>query len=98
MDLLADCKSASSNSELDYEERQVSLKRSLDRGREEYKAATRLPQVQKKPLFRRIFLMLPCLSLRCEVLRRRLQNAGLHLKSSIISAHVRLMCGISCAA
>ena len=42
VDLLADCKSASSNSEWDYEERpltQVSLKRSFDQGREEYKAA-----------------------------------------------------------
>ena len=42
VDLLADCKSVSSNSEWDYNERpltQVPLKRSLDQGREEYKAA-----------------------------------------------------------
>ena len=38
VDLLADCKSASSNSEWDYDERPltpVSLRRSLDQGREE---------------------------------------------------------------
>ena len=37
VDLLADCKSASSNSEWDYDERpltQVSLNRTLDEGRE----------------------------------------------------------------
>ena len=42
VELLADCKSASSNLEWDYEERpltQVSLKLTLDQGREEYKAA-----------------------------------------------------------
>ena len=58
----------------------------------------RLPQVQKMPLFRRICLMLPCLSLRCDGPRHRLQNAGLHLNLSVIGAHVRLMCGVSCAA
>ena len=41
----------------------------------------RLPQVQKMPLFRRICLMLPCLSLRCDGPRHRLRNAGLHLNS-----------------
>ena len=42
VDLLANCKSASCNSEWGYEERpltQASLKRSFDQGREEYKAA-----------------------------------------------------------
>ena len=110
VDLLADCKSASSNSEWDYDERplhltQVSLKRSLDQGREEYiiiilirRLLMRPPQVQKMPLFRRTRLMLPCLSLRCDGPRHGLQNAGLHLNSSVISAHMRLMCGVSCAA
>ena len=58
----------------------------------------RLPQVHKMPLFRRICLLLPCLSLRWDGPRHRLQNAGLHVNSSVISAHVILMCGVSFAA
>ena len=39
----------------------------------------RLPQVRKMPPVRTISLMLPCLSLRCDGPRHRLQNAVLHL-------------------
>ena len=43
-----------------------------------------LPQVRKMPLFRRISLVLPYLSLRCDGPRHRLQNAVLHLISFVM--------------
>ena len=99
IEVLADGRSESSESVWDYDERpltQVSLKRSLEDSRQEYRDAPPAAANWLMLPFPKISRICPCLSKRCGDQSVRLRLGKWHPSSFVISAPERSMCGVLC--